>query len=115
MVKKLKSSFVSVSKPQLKKAISVIRDVIKKQQDSSDLLVNENEFITINVEVNKLPELSTLRVVAIPLPFPIYSKKYNSRVFLIVKDPQRAMKEKIDALDLSDLPLSKICGVSKLR
>ena len=114
MVKKLKSSFVSVSKPQLKKAISVIRDVIKKQQDSSDLLVNENEFITINVEVNKLPELSTLRVVAIPLPFPIYSKKYNSRVFLIVKDPQRAMKEKIDALDLSDLPLSKICGVSKL-
>ena len=114
MVKKIKSSFISVSKPQLKKAISVIRDVIKKQQDSSDLLVNDNEFITINVEVNKLPELSTLRVVAIPLPFPIYSKKYNSRIFLIVKDPQRTMKEKIDALELSDLPLSKICGVSKL-
>lgn len=114
MVKKIKSSFISVSRVQLKKAISVIRDVIKKHQDSSDLLVNDHEFITINIEVNRLPDLSTLRVVAIPLPFPIYAKQYNSRVFLVVKDPQRLMKEKIDQLGLSDLPLSKICGVSKL-
>ena len=114
MVKKIKSSFISVSRIQLKKAIVVIRNLIKKHQDSSDLLINENEFININIEVNKLPDLPSLRVVAIPLPFPIYSKKFNSRVFLVVKDPQREMKEIIDSLELKDLPLSKICGVSKL-
>lgn len=114
MVKKVKASFISISRVQVKKALTVLNDLIKKSQDSSDILLNENEFISINIEVNRLPELSTLRVVAIPLPFPIYAKKYNSRVFLIVKDPQRAMKEKIDSLELSDLPLSKICGISKL-
>ena len=35
-------------------------------------------------------------------------------MFLVVKDPQRLMKEKIDSLELSDVPLSKICGISKL-
>lgn len=114
MVKKVKSSFVSLSRVQLKKAVTAIRDLIRTKQDSSDLLANEDEFININIEVNKLPDLTTLRVVAVPLPFPIYTKKFNSRVFLIVKDPQRDWKEKIDSLNVKDLPLSKICGISKL-
>jgi ribosome biogenesis protein UTP30 len=115
MVKKVKkSSFLDLSAVQLKKALKVVSKLIKEKQDPSDLLPNEDEFINLTIEVNHLPDLSTLRVVAIPIPFPIYSKQFNSRVFLIVKDPQREMKEKIDSLNLKDLPLSKVCGISKL-
>jgi ribosome biogenesis protein UTP30 len=115
MVKKVKqTSFISLSKIWLKKGIQTVQELIKKKQDSEDLLSDDNQFININIEVNKLPELESLRVVSIPIPFPLYSKTFNSRVFLIVKDPQRQMKEKLDEAGVSHLPISKVCAVSKL-
>lgn len=115
MVKKVKqSTFLTLSKIQTKKAVQIVQDLIKKKQDSDDLLSDDHQFVNINIEVNKLPDLDTLRVVSIPLPFPIYSKAFNSRVFLIVKDPQRAIKERLDEAQVSSLPLSKVCAISKL-
>ena len=112
--KNTKTFEIAISPVQLKKAVKVLKGLIKLKQDPSDLLVNEDEFINMNIEVNRLPELSTLRVVSIPIPFSIYSKKFNSRVFLIVKDPQRSVKEKLDTLNIKDLPISKVCSISKL-
>ena len=115
MVKKVKqSTFLTLSKIQIKKAVQIVQELIRKKQDSQDLLTDDHQFININIEVNKLPELETLRVVSIPIPFPIYSKAFNSRVFLIVKDPQRDMKERLDQAGVSHLPISKVCAISKI-
>ena len=118
MVKQVKQvkqkPFISLSKIQLKKSLQVVQDLIKTKQSSEDLLSDDNQFININIEVSRLPDIESLRVVSIPIPFPIYSKAFNSRVFMIVKDPQRSIKEALDEAGVSDLPISKICGISKL-
>src|SRR5574343_1022554 len=115
MVKQVKqvkqNPFISLSKIQLKKSLQVVQDLIKTKQSSEDLLSDDNQFININIEVSHLPEIETLRVVSIPIPFPIYSKSFNSRVFLIVKDPQRSIKEALDEAQVSHLPISKVCGI----
>lgn len=113
MVKKSKSSFIKVSQAQTKSAFGALKQLLESQRDPKDLLFNENEFLTIQVEVNKIPELGTLRCVGIPLPHSLYSRKCNSQVFLIVKDPQREWKEKLDTLNLKDTPLAKVMGISK--
>ncbi|CAG9335801.1 unnamed protein product [Blepharisma stoltei] len=116
MVKKVKKSTQSpkLADSQIKKAFKAVKDLIISSRNTKDLLSDEHEFINMQVEVNHLPEIATLRCVPIPLPHAIYDKKFNSQVMLIVKDPQRAMKEKLDGLGLKDTPLTKIIGISKL-
>lgn len=116
MVKRQKKTTQNfkLSDSQIKQAYKAIKDLILASRNTKDLLTEEHEFINIQVEVNHLPDIPTLRSVSIPIPHPIYAKKFNSQVMLVVKDPQRAMKEKLDTLGLKDTPLTKIIGISKL-
>lgn len=115
MVKKAKAAhFLQLDRNLVKQAFAALEALIKRNAKGDDLLQDQHEFLHMVLELNFIPEFFTLRPLQLPIPHPIYSRQFNSHVCLIVKDPQREWKEKVDASDLKQTPLSKIISIDKL-
>ena len=115
MGKKVKEShFVQLPRKQTVSAVQQIRSQIKSKRDPTNLLQSTNELVYLQIELNSVPEIPTLRAIPIHIPHTLYSKKFQSSVCLITKDPQREWKELLDRLQMTDTPISKVIGIDKL-
>ena len=54
----------------------------------------------MNVLLSEVPTIMTPKPQRIDLPHAIYSKDYDTRACLIVKDPEREFKDKIEDLNI---------------
>lgn len=85
---KLDKKLVNNAVKNLKKIIS------SKYSDSVNILANEKEeFLYLNFVLSRLPMKYSVRPVSVSIPNSLYSKKFNTRVCLFVKDPRSAFKE----------------------
>lgn len=115
MVKAAKNThFISLDRKLIKRAHAALTALLKQQHNPKDLLENPHPFIYMTVELNHIPEFFTQRPLQLPIPFPIYTRDFQSRVCLVVKDPQREWKEKVDASGLKETALSKVISIDKL-
>lgn len=115
MVKAAKAShFLSLDRKLVKRAHAALTALLQQQSNPKDLLDNPHQFLYMTIELNNLPDFFTQRPLQLPLPHPIYTRAFNSRICMIVKDPQRAWKEKLDASGLKQTALSKVVSIEKL-
>ena len=104
---------LKIDEEQIQKAVKAIKDYHKKHQHlNKDLLADENEPILATITMSQVPEKSSPKPLQIKLPSPIYTSEDAHRVCMIVKDPQREIKDLIEDIDVPCL--AKIIGYQKL-
>ena len=86
----------------IKNAAKVIKLYAKHDQEKNtlNLLGEEDKFITVNILLSEVPTKYSPKPLRIPVPHPIYGKKYDTRACLFIKDPEREFLDKIQDLDL---------------
>jgi hypothetical protein len=86
---------LNLDKKLVSKAVKCLKKTISsKYSDSVNILANEKEeFLFLNFVCSRLPMKYSVRPVSVSIPNSIYSKKFNTRVCLFVKDPRSAFKD----------------------
>ena len=72
-----------------------------------------DEFVYIEVVMSKVPEIYSIRPKQIALSNPIYSPEYNSQFGLLVSDPAKDFKKKIEDLEIP--MIAEVLGFSDLK
>ena len=106
LIPKLNKNLIKETINQLSKYIT------KKNKDELNILSNEqDEFLYMNIALDKLPIKYSIRPVSVNLTNKIYGEKYSTSVCLFVKDPKQDFKD----LDL-EFPFNlKVIDISKLK
>ena len=93
--------FIKLDKLQVKKAVVALKQFVEKNKNVKDLFNGANEgFIYLEIDLANIPEQHSVRPIQIPLPHPIYSEKYNSRLAIFTLDPETDFTKKIEDLNL---------------
>ena len=106
LIPKLNKNLIKETINQLSKYI------INKNKEQLNILSNEqDEFLYMNIALDKLPIKYSIRPVSVNLTNKIYGEKYSTSVCLFVKDPKQDFKD----LDL-EFPFNlKVIDISKLK
>ncbi len=106
LIPKLNKNLIKETINQLSKYI------IKKNKEQLNILSNEqDEFLYMNIALDKLPIKYSIRPVLVNLTNKIYGEKYSTSVCLFVKDPKEDFKD----LNL-EFPFNlKVIDISKLK
>lgn len=111
--KKSLAEHLKIDPKQIAKSIKALQEFNKKQKaQSKKLLEDDDEFLYLEITLNKLPEEFTIRPYQIKLPVPIYGEKYFNKHCVIVKNPQRDFEDKIEDLDIPCI--GKVIGYDEL-
>jgi hypothetical protein len=104
-----------VDRKQIKSAIVALKkfaETAKSKEKSKDLFAEEDDFIYVTITLATVPTRFSPRPVQIPLKHPIYGANYMTHACLVVKDPQRALKDIVKDLEVPCL--AKVMGYQKL-
>ena len=106
LIPKLNKNLIKETINQLSKYI------IKKNKEQLNILSNEqDEFLYMNIALDKLPIKYSIRPVSVNLTNKIYGEEYSTNVCLFVKDPKQDFKD----LNL-EFPFNlKVIDISKLK
>ena len=106
LIPKLNKNLIKETINQLSKYIT------KKNKDELNILSNEqDEFLYMNIALDKLPIKYSIRPVSVNLTNKIYGEEYSTNVCLFVKDPKQDFKD----LNL-EFPFNlKVIDISKLK
>ncbi|CAK87964.1 unnamed protein product (macronuclear) [Paramecium tetraurelia] len=103
---------VTLDQKQIKKAINAILKY-RESTHTANILDIKDDFIYLEIVLNKQPIRYSLRPVQIKLPNTIYNQEMNSKFCIISTNPQRQFKDQICEFDI---PLiQKVIGYSKLN
>jgi ribosome biogenesis protein UTP30 len=94
---------VTVESKLIEKAINALLKWQEKQQNKSEELIEQQEYIYCIVTLAKMPSKLQVKPIRIPLKHSIHP---GANVCVISKDPQSDYKPKLDC---------KVIGVSKLK
>lgn len=101
---------------QVKKAVEALLDYTEKVQAQSKktALLDSSDPISVQFAFKTIPERATKKPTMIRLPHPLYSTDNDAKVCLIVKDPQRKVKDILEGQS-KESNVDKVLGLSKLR
>ncbi|CAD8048444.1 unnamed protein product [Paramecium primaurelia] len=103
---------VVLDQKQIKKAINALLK-FRESTHTDNILDIKDDFIYLEIVLNKLPIKYSLRPVQIQLPNAIYNQEMNSKFCIISTNPQRQFKDQICEFDI---PLiQKVIGYGKLN
>ncbi|CAD8144874.1 unnamed protein product [Paramecium pentaurelia] len=103
---------VVLDQKQIKKAINALLKY-RESTHTDNILDIKDDFIYLEIVLNKLPIKYSLRPVQIKLPNAIYNQEMNSKFCIISTNPQRQFKDQICEFDI---PLiQKVIGYGKLN
>ncbi|KAF9583324.1 hypothetical protein BGW38_009750 [Lunasporangiospora selenospora] len=94
-----------------KAANALLTHIKKKNENSNDLLEDDNQIVWLIIATKKFSDASKTKPVRIPLKHSI--TKPDTEVCLFVKDPQREYKDLLQEKKVKSV--SKVLGVTKLR
>jgi hypothetical protein len=78
--------FIKIDKHQVEKAVKCLTTYDQAHKNVTDLFADDG-FIYLELDLDQIPEHYSIKPVQIPLPFPIYSEDFNSRLTIFSCDP----------------------------
>lgn len=85
----------------------------QKSKGIKNLLADENEDIHLGFTLTKVPSTPSPRPLQIKIPHPFNCKANDTRVCVIVKDPESAFRKQIEDLDIPCI--AEVIGFDRLR
>lgn len=105
----------SVDPKQVLSAVKALQKHFKAQREkkSKSLLEDTDAFVHLGFTMTKVPTTPTPRPMQVSVPHPFNSEVNDTRVCVIVKDPESAFREEISSLNIPCI--AEVIGFDRLK
>jgi len=99
-----------LNKEQVEKAVSALYTFLKKRDEGSNQLFDDDHYISLTLALKKTPESGRVKPYRIPVQHGLYEGK---SICLFTKDPHKPIKAKLEENPVDGV--DKVIGIGKLR